>query len=64
MSHVWPRATYAAKFKETETYLFFLLRIEIATHTRGGFSSGAGVHERGFREADHALFQSELPGER
>ena len=42
----------------------FLLRIEIATHTRGGFSSGAGVHERGLREADHALFQSELPGER
>ena len=42
----------------------FLLRIVIATHTRGGFSSGAGVHERGLLEADHALLQSELPGER
>ena len=63
MPHVWPRATYAAHFKETESDLF-LFGIEIATHTRGGFSSGAGVHDRGLLEADHALLQSELPGER
>ena len=43
---------------------FFLFGIEIAPHTRGGFSSGAGVHERGLLEADHALLQPELPGER
>ena len=45
------------------TFDLFLFGIEIATHTRGGFSSGAGVHERGLLEADHALLQSELPGE-